>query len=131
MRWPLASRIAALALAACIPSCLRAGYEVPGGDVAPRDARVPAEARPADRLTCEMSGIVVPPTCNCQTADFNGDGYVGISDLAMLSTCIGKAPVGSCARCDTNQDGLVDCRDFACLALYYVKCPRPDVWRPG
>jgi hypothetical protein len=113
-----------------LAACVRGGWTPIDGssrDAAPKDApsgdqpQLP-EARPLDRLVCETSGIVVPPTCTCESTDFDGDGHVNVSDLARLATCWGKPAVGTCTRCDTNSDGLVDCKDLACLSQSFLKC---------
>jgi len=73
----------------------------------------------------EAGLFVFEPSPGC-LADLDGDGTVGLSDLARLLAAYGtsRGDDGFDSDADLNRDGLVDLSDLAMLlAAYGVACP--------
>jgi hypothetical protein len=49
------------------------------------------------------------------SGDLNGDGIVGMPDLAHFKKCLGQAGIGSCEMADLDSDGFVDENDFSLM----------------
>lgn len=64
------------------------------------------------------------PPCSCN-GDLNGDGLVGVTDLAILNGCIGLPPAGACAPGDINCDGVIDAADVAVANCQFGGPPDP------
>lgn len=65
---------------------------------------------------CEM-----PPAC---PGDVDGDGFVGLSDIAGVITCWGQPAAGPCASADQDGDMQVGLSDIAVVSNNWaVTCP--------
>ncbi len=63
----------------------------------------------------------VPPAC---PGDVDGDGSVGLSDIAGVITCWGQPVVGPCANADQDGDMQVGLSDIAVVSNNWaVTCP--------
>jgi len=51
--------------------------------------------------------------------DVNGDGEVGIFDLAAVGMCYGQAASGNCEDADVDGNGMVNIFDLAAVGLNY------------
>jgi len=53
------------------------------------------------------------------SGDLNGDGFVGMPDLALFKNCLGQAGAGSCEAADMDSDGFVDENDFGLMTQVF------------
>lgn len=76
--------------------------------------------------------IVVTSPSTAGNADLNGDGRVGLADLAMLQSAFGlTGPIGSVLG-DINADGIVDRADVAAMATEFGQtAPAPSPVPPA
>lgn len=76
-------------------------------------------------LDANMNGVPdeceMPPAC---PGDVDGDGFVGLSDIAGVITCWGQPASGPCATADQDGDMQVGLSDIAVVSNNWaVTCP--------
>jgi hypothetical protein len=77
-----------------------------------------AEVLALDDPLTQTSGADPGGTASC-AADLNGDGVVGMPDLALLRGCFGSDAQGGCSGADLNGDGAVGIADFQAFRSFF------------
>ncbi|UCE60587.1 MAG: hypothetical protein JSU63_02320 [Phycisphaerales bacterium] len=75
------------------------------------------EAEPTTKPALTVTDFVPPP------GDFNGDGYVDLSDYVKLNECLkgpGLTVEQACATFDFDDDSDVDLQDYAAFTAFFT-----------
>jgi hypothetical protein len=78
-------------------------------------------------LNCPFGDNTVGGPSN-HTPGLNGDGFVGVMDLAMFAVVYVQGPYDS--SMDYNCDGVISITDFAIFAAHYFHAGVPDFCIP-
>jgi hypothetical protein len=78
------------------------------------------DAIPGDELV-DMGAMEAGHLAECPF-DLNGDGGVGMADLAILLSCYGSPCEGNCCASDLDCSGIVDINDLTLLLAAYGPC---------